>query len=457
MKFSHRWWVIVGLLFAFAATVSFLAAQTEEPSSVNAPSSAEVQSDSVEAQPSSDEPEQRQPTLVPDRDMAVDVETARLYNEFRSKFLDERAKKIDERAEMINWWLIVIGIVITFFGIAIPIITYNRLNKLEESEKEARRYVEDIKTIRDEVEIDREVSEAISLQQQNRPDEAIEKWRSIANTTEETDGRAAEAWFNIGYLLSPNNVRGEDFEGAIVAYTRAIELNLRGPNLYWAYYNRGNAKTSLGQTEAAIADFDAAIRLNPNYAEAYNNRGVAKRHLGQHEAAITDYDAAIRLDSTYVAAYNNRGIARMNLGQHEAAIADFDAAIRLDSTYVAAYNNRGIARMNLGQYEAAIADYDTAILLNPNYAEAYCNRGIAKGHLGQHEAAIADFDAAIRLYPDYTDAYFRRGNAKAQLDRIDEARQDFEMALNLARAAGNADLMAQAERALEDLDKGDAP
>ena len=105
MKFSHIWWVIVALLAAFAVTVSFLSAQTEEPSAVNDPSSAEVQPDSVEAQPSSDEPEQKQskkPTLVPDRGTAADVETARLYNEFRSKFLDERAKKIDERAEMIN-------------------------------------------------------------------------------------------------------------------------------------------------------------------------------------------------------------------------------------------------------------------------------------------------------------------------------------------------------------------
>ena len=267
MKFSQRWWVIVASLFALAATVSFLAAQTEEPSADNAPSSAEVQSDSVEVQSSSDEPEQKkpkQPTLVPDRDTApaANVETERRFNELRRELLDDRAKTIDERAKMIDSWLVVIAIVLTFFGIAIPIIAYNRLNKLEEVEREAQRYVEDIKTIRDKFEIDWMVSEAISLQQQNRTGEAIEKWRSIANITERTDDdRAAYAWFNIGYLTSPKNVKGEDFKGAIAAYNKAIELNLRGPNLYWAYYNRGNAKTSLGQTEGARADYDEALNL----------------------------------------------------------------------------------------------------------------------------------------------------------------------------------------------------
>ena len=44
-----------------------------------------------------------------------------------------------------------------------------------------------------------------------------------------------------------------------------------------------------------------------------------------------------------------------------------------------------------------------------------------------------------------------------QRNRIEEARQDFEMVPNLAQAAGNADLTARAERALENLDRGEAP
>ena len=114
-------------------------------------------------------------------------------------------------------------------------------------------------------------------------------------------------------------------------------------------------------------------------------------------------------------------------------------------------------KSNLGQYEAAIADYDVAIDLNPDYVDAYNNRGVAKSNLGQYEAAIADYDAAIDRNSDDANAYINRGEAKVQLQRIDEARQDFDMALNLARTVGDTDLMTQAERALEDLDRTDAP
>ena len=274
MKFSQRWWVIVGSLFAFAATVSFLSAQTEEPSAVNAPSSAEVQSDSTEAQVSSDEPEQKQLTLAPNRDTAsaANTETDQRTAVSRREFLDYQEK-------VTNWWLNATAIFLTLIGVAAAILGYfgfKRLDRIEsearenmeESEQhaeEAQRYVEDIKTMRDKIKVDSAVSEAISLQQQNRTYEAIEKWRSIANIAEGTDEYTAEAWFNIGYLLSPKNVEGGDFAGAITAYNKAIELN---PNLAAAYNNRGVAKRHLGQTEAAIADYDAAIRLDSTYAEA---------------------------------------------------------------------------------------------------------------------------------------------------------------------------------------------
>ena len=167
---------------------------------------------------------------------------------------------------------------------------------------------------------------------------------------------------------------------------------------------RGWVKGGLGNYEGAIADFDAAIRLNPNHAEAYYNRGLAKGQLGQYSAAILDYEIAIQLKPDFALAYLNRGGMRSNLGQHAAAIADFDTAIRLGPDDAKAYYNRGIVKAALEQHIAAIADYDTAIRLNPGYTEAYNNRGNAKNDLGQHTAAIADFDTAIRLKPDLVEA-----------------------------------------------------
>jgi tetratricopeptide (TPR) repeat protein len=57
----------------------------------------------------------------------------------------------------------------------------------------------------------------------------------------------------------------EDYKGAIVDYTKAIEIN---PDNAETYYNRGLAKDDLEDYKAAIADYTKAIDLNPKYIDA---------------------------------------------------------------------------------------------------------------------------------------------------------------------------------------------
>ena len=341
MKFSQRWWMIVALLCVFAVTVSFLAAQTEESSAVNAPSSAEVQLDSAEAQVSSDELEQKQLTLAPNRDMssAANTETDQRTAVSRREFLDYQEKVTDR-------WLNATAIFLTLLGVGAAILGYfgfKRIDRIESearenmevSEKhaqEAQRYVEDIETMRDKIKIDSAVYEAISLQQQNRTDEAIEKWRSIANITEGIDDeRAAEAWFFVGYFTSLKSVKEEkeDFAGVIDAYNKAIDLNLSGPNLPYAYFNRGNVIALLGQTKSAIADYDTAIDLNSSDADFYIRRGIAKQKTGDSEGAIADFDAAIGLNPSDVSTYLNQGAVKVFSGRIDEAREPFEKALDL--------------------------------------------------------------------------------------------------------------------------------
>ena len=67
------------------------------------------------------------------------------------------------------------------------------------------------------------------------------------------------------------------------------------PDYTTAYYNRGLAKSDLGQHFTAIADYDIAIRLNPNDAKAYINRGIAKVQLNRTWEAKQDFRTALRL------------------------------------------------------------------------------------------------------------------------------------------------------------------
>ena len=449
--------------------------------------------------------------------------------EIQSRLNELRSESLDNHAIAINWLLAIIALALAVFGIVIPaagIFGVRRyleietaaktsVKKVDEHLEEAKRIVEEIKRKRDEADkmikdmnaqtavddpekasqavesiqenpeaspISKTIALAVSLQQQGKINEAIEKWRAVAHVAEESNkDQAAVAWFSVGYLL-----QDEKPEDSISVYDKAIRLK---PDLASAYNNRGAAKYHLGQHNDAITDYDEAIRLQPDDASAYNNRGAARDYLGRHDDAIADYNEAIRLKPDLASAYNNRGVAKANLGRHDDAIADYDEAIRLQPDHADAYNNRGSAKAHLGRYDDAIADFDEAIRLKPDHAEAYNNRGsakddlgrhddaiadydeairlkpddpttynnrgVAKVHLGRHDDAIADYDEAIRLKPDYTNAYLNRGIANRNLGLKDEAQKDFEAVLNLARNVGNADLMAQAEEMLRTLNGDD--
>lgn len=65
------------------------------------------------------------------------------------------------------------------------------------------------------------------------------------------------------------------------------------------------------------------------YARAFIRRGNARYAVGAYDAAIKDYDEAIRLDPTHAAAFYGRGLAWYFKKEYDRAIRDFDEAIRL--------------------------------------------------------------------------------------------------------------------------------
>ena len=64
-----------------------------------------------------------------------------------------------------------------------------------------------------------------------------------------------------------------DYEAAIQAYTRAIELD---PKHFKAYFNRGFAQDKLRNHGAAIGDYTRALELDPRNPYGYYNRCVVE-------------------------------------------------------------------------------------------------------------------------------------------------------------------------------------
>ena len=69
--------------------------------------------------------------------------------------------------------------------------------------------------------------------------------------------------------------------------------------------------------------------MEPKNDAAYSDRGAEKARLGHHDAAIADYDEAIRLNSDNMEVYFNRGLSKKKLGREAEADQDFQKALIL--------------------------------------------------------------------------------------------------------------------------------
>lgn len=108
------------------------------------------------------------------------------------------------------------------------------------------------------------------------------------------------------------------------------------PNMYEAYIERGfMVSTSIGSSidgkldqetinelNAALADFQQAIKINPNSADAYNGRASCYGDLGKKDLALADYNKAIELDPELATAYMGRMGIYCEQGKKELSIID---------------------------------------------------------------------------------------------------------------------------------------
>jgi tetratricopeptide (TPR) repeat protein len=134
------------------------------------------------------------------------------------------------------------------------------------------------------------------------------------------------------------------------------------------------AKKNAVLLEDAITYFTDRIRQNKKDTYAYACRGTARKMKDAYDAALKDYNEAIRLEPDSAAWFVHRGTVWEAKKDYDQALKDYDEAIRLDHRSVYAFNNRGNVRAARKEYGKALKDYDEAVRLDPKYAFGYSNR-----------------------------------------------------------------------------------
>jgi len=101
------------------------------------------------------------------------------------------------------------------------------------------------------------------------------------------------------------------------------------PGMERIYHNRGIALSRTKLKQEAIADYSAAIRMNPKYSYAYNDRGAMYLELRQYAEALKDFDTAIALNPSYPNAYQGRGMVYEALGEQTRARENYKKSCEL--------------------------------------------------------------------------------------------------------------------------------
>lgn len=174
--------------------------------------------------------------------------------------------------------------------------------------------------------VDKVISQAAKLQEQEEYEQAIGQWRLLTSPEDDgiTNEIASNAWFSIAYLLSlGDNLVSSKWREIVECYTKSIALD---PNGSAAYNNRGIAYGSLGLVDEEVSDYKAAIALWPASPEAHSNLGKTLFARGQFEEAIESYTAALNIKSI-INAHAGRSEAFEESGDLDRAKADIERAI----------------------------------------------------------------------------------------------------------------------------------
>ena len=211
----------------------------------------------------------------------------------------------------------------------------------------------------------------------------------------------------------------------------ALIVSGRG-NVAEFYYARGAAQLDRRDCDAALADFDAAVRLKPNEAAYHGGRGLVFYQCKRDYARALDaFNQVVRLTPNDAAAWDIRSNCKKLLGDLDGAIADDTMAIKLDPKTAMYRGNRAIAYQEKGDRVNALADFNFEIQASPNSSPAVANRGLFFLNIGQPDLAIADLTTAIRLDPNASKAYANRAEAFRQQGDLDRALADLDQAIKI--------------------------
>jgi tetratricopeptide (TPR) repeat protein len=165
----------------------------------------------------------------------------------------------------------------------------------------------------------------------------------------------------------------------------------------------GQLAESQRQFDNAIAQYRAALKLNPKHLDSMFRLGAVYVQTKRFDEAIATWQRYLKLTNDSPQGYNNLALAYDAAGKPNEAAQAYQAAIARDPNHQASRVNYGLMLARQNQLEAAIAQL--SVVLPP--AAVHYNLGSVFEQQGRTEEAKAYYRKALELDPKLRDARAR--------------------------------------------------
>ena len=195
---------------------------------------------------------------------------------------------------------------------------------------------------------------------------------------------------DISYYKGAAQYASGDLESAMATYQAILDFDKKQPD---AYYLRGCLYLKQGNTEAAKADFENAVKYKPNeyelYLGIYDNLACAG-YLEEGEAYLNQ---AFGIKGDAVSNLEYRGRIHYLLGDYDSALTDLSAALEGGSETADFYLAKTYDAK--GEDETAESHYTQYLANHSQSAEALGAMGTIMLEKGQYERAVTYLEESM--------------------------------------------------------------
>ncbi len=194
-------------------------------------------------------------------------------------------------------------------------------------------------------------------------------------------------------------------EAGLALIGRARE---RHPTVAAIAFNLGNVLLKLERPAAALAEYDAAVALDPGFASAWRHRAQALLALDRAAEALPSAEAGLALAPHDAGLHVQRGLALQALGETAAALASLDAALALAPDDPEVHAQRAAVLFDQGAWPQALAGFEAALDLQPDHVFTLYNLARAHQELGRPQQALPYYDRALQAAPGHAPSAWNR-------------------------------------------------